>query len=515
MSNLASQFEKTMMAHAFLECVDQLLAMARASLVKDPRLAVTAIFQTWLQWFKTAGSGVEWLELATVEKECRQLYEQYKGEEWVHPFDVPVDPSLEFLMDNLTAGMTVSAPAVASASNTAKHPVGALVVVRGEGWSKGRGDNEAANCGDIQEVGPSTPKAVAGGVARGLVTSPRLATTPRSKGKGKGKAQEEEDEDIEDQIEEMFTNKCLVTLLHWQKALMVVDTGLGARVKLEKAKGKVMVLLEKQQEYKHMQGACDNCWADNDPEGCWYPTGVQPCYRCNSMRKSCLHSGQSSRSTGSKFAKRIVTKAALEGVVVGGGGGAKVKSREVVESDEDDNNSDGKAPLAWKRAASPASVASEEGEGDVEMRETTPLVMIAEVEREASDMEVKGKEELKAVPATAEEDKEEDRAEEAKGTWSDMPLHQVGDDKLEWLGKDLGWPTPLMSVASLVDFNERVAGVEWQFQRELEVAREELLVAQAHYTAFLAWQEENNIREGDWEEAEAREVPDDDADLDA
>ncbi|KNZ78080.1 hypothetical protein J132_02270 [Termitomyces sp. J132] len=418
MSNLASQFEKTMMAHAFLECVDQLLAMARASLVKDPRLAVTAIFQTWLQWFKTAGSGVEWPELATVEKECRQLYEQYKGEEWVHPFDVPVDPSLEFLMDNLTAGMTVSAPAVASASNTAKHPVGALAVVRGEGWSKGRGDNEAANCGDIQEhpvgalavvrgegwskgrgdneaancgdiqeVGPSTPKAVAGGVARGLVTSPRLATTPRSKGKGKGKAQEEEDEDIEDQIEEMFTNKCLVTLLHWQKALMVVDTGLGARVKLEKAKGKVMVLLEKQQEYKHMQGACDNCWADNDPEGC--------CKECEGLCG-------------------VTEGVDKEGVVVGGGGGAKVKSREVVESDEDDNNSDGKAPLAWKRAASPASVASEEGEGDVEMRETTPLVMIAEVEREASDMEVKGKEELKAVPATAEEDKEEERAEEAK-----------------------------------------------------------------------------------------------------
>ncbi|KAG5321327.1 hypothetical protein C0989_000329, partial [Termitomyces sp. Mn162] len=88
MSNLASQFEKTMMAHAFLECVDQLLAVAHASLAKNPRLAVTAIFQMWLQWFKTAGSGVEWPELATVKKECRQLYKQYKGEEWVHPFDV-------------------------------------------------------------------------------------------------------------------------------------------------------------------------------------------------------------------------------------------------------------------------------------------------------------------------------------------------------------------------------------------------------------------------------------------
>ncbi|KNZ72631.1 hypothetical protein J132_02224 [Termitomyces sp. J132] len=189
-------------------------------------------------------------------------------------------------------------------------------------------------------------------------------------------------------------------------------------------------------------------------------------------------------------------------------------------------------PLAWKQAASPALVASikqlktvanEEGGGDVEMRETTPLVTVAEVEREASNMEVKGKEELEAVPAMAEADKEEERAEEVK----------VGDDELEWLGEDLGWPTPLMSVASLVDFDKRVAGVERRFQRELEAAREELLAAWACYAvtkrtlatlagyrhdcqAFLAWQEENNIGEGDWKEAEESvEVPDNNADLDS
>ncbi|KAG5333145.1 hypothetical protein C0989_006211 [Termitomyces sp. Mn162] len=171
MSDLASQLEKITMAHAFLNCVNCLLAMACASLAKDPCLAVTAIFQTWLQWFKTVGSGVEWLELVNIEKECCQLYKQYKGEEWVCPFDVHfalVNPSLEFLMDDLTAGMTVSALAVASASNTAK-----------------------------------------------------------------------------EQIEETFFDKHLLTLLHWQKASTVVDTGMGAGIVLKKAKGKVMVSLEK------------------------------------------------------------------------------------------------------------------------------------------------------------------------------------------------------------------------------------------------------------------------------
>ncbi|KAG5334798.1 hypothetical protein C0989_003064 [Termitomyces sp. Mn162] len=91
-------------------------------------------------------------------------------------------------MDNLTTGMTVSAPVVASASDTAKHLVGALAVARGEGWSEGHRGKEAANHGDIQEAGPLTPKAAAGGIARGLVTSPQLATTPRSKGKRKAKA---------------------------------------------------------------------------------------------------------------------------------------------------------------------------------------------------------------------------------------------------------------------------------------------------------------------------------------
>ncbi|KNZ71316.1 hypothetical protein J132_00042, partial [Termitomyces sp. J132] len=406
-----------------------------------------------------------------------------------------------------------------------------------------------------------------------------LATTPRSKGKGKGKAkaQDEEDEDIEDHVEETFTDKRLATLLRWRRTTTVVDTGLGAGVKLDKAKGKVTVSLERRQEYKRTQGACDNCWADNDPEGCWYPTGVQPCYRCDSTRKSCSHSGQSSRSTGSKFAKKIAIKAASvrnarafverqreramrgeaievehsslnlptsqEEAGVSGSGGAKVKSRAVVESDEDrsDDDGDDDVPLARKRPASPSSVASakrprtvaNEGEDeDVGMREATPLATVAEVEREASDMEVEGEEE-EVVPVAAEEEEQAEEVEVVRrGTWSDTPLRQVGDDELEWLGEDLGWPTPLTTAASLLDFDERAAGVERRFQRELEAAREELLAARARYTvakrtlatlagyrrdcqAFLAWQEENNVGEGDWEEAEAREVPEDDADLGA
>ncbi|KAG5726352.1 hypothetical protein E4T56_gene18915 [Termitomyces sp. T112] len=178
-----------------------------------------------------------------------------------------------------------------------------------------------------------------------------------------------------------------------------------------------------------------------------------------------------------------------EEVAIGGSGIARVKSREVVESNKEDddnngsdNNGNNEVPLAQKCPASPTLVASEEGEKDMEMREMTPLATVAEVEREVSDMEVKGKEEQEAATVASEEDKGENKgAEEAKGIWSNMPLHQVGNDELEWLGEDLAWLTPLTLAASLSDFDKRAAGVEWRFQRELEVARKELVVARAWF----------------------------------
>ncbi|KAG5716194.1 hypothetical protein E4T56_gene10759 [Termitomyces sp. T112] len=497
MANLASQLEKITMAHAFLNQVDHLLSMAHTSLVKDPCLAVTAIFQMWLPWFKTAGSGVEWPELANIEKECHQLYEQYKGEEWVCPYDVHfalVNLSLEFLLDNLMVGMTLFEDLLPNDQFFFQHLVGALVVVRGKEWSEGCGGKEKADCGDIQE-GPSTPKAVTGSITRGLATSPRLATTPESK--GKEKAQEEDDEDIEEQIEDTFSNKQLATLLCWQKASTMVT-----------------VLLEKQQEFKRMQGVCDNCWADNDPEGCWYPMGAQPCYHCNSMRKSCLHSRWLLRSTGSKFAKKIAAlvrnaKAFVEQqrelkrrgepikvkpsslhlptsqgeAAIGGSRVVKGKSRELVESNEgdgnngSDNDSDDDMPL---------------GEEDVEMRETTSLATVAEVEQEASNMKVEGEEKFEAVLVAIKEDKEKDKgAEETRvQRWGPgVTCYCTRLAIMNWSGWARTWGRT--AVPEGAGGSKRGVG------------------------GSKGVQEENNVGEGDWEEKDPGEVPDNNADLNA
>ncbi|KAG5349731.1 hypothetical protein C0989_002132 [Termitomyces sp. Mn162] len=274
---------------------------------------------------------------------------------------------------------------------------------------------------------------------------------------------------------------------------------------------------------------------------------------------------------GGKFAKRIAAKVALvrnmrafvewqrelarkgepieEEAVMGGSGVARVKSREVVESNKEEdgnngsnNNGSDNVPLIQKCPASPAlvtgakqlrMVTGEKSEKDVKMREMTSLATVAEVEQEVSDMEVEGEEEFEAATVAIEEDKQEDKgAEEAKGTWSNMPLCQVGNDELEWLGKDLAWLMPLTLAASLSDFDERAVRVERRFQRELAVAKEELLVARAQFAvamqtlatlagyrcncqAFLAWQEENNIGEGDWAEESLVKMPNDNANLNA
>ncbi|KAG5730008.1 hypothetical protein E4T56_gene20167 [Termitomyces sp. T112] len=171
-------------------------------------------------------------------------------------------------MEDLVAGMTVSAGNIASASKLAKHPPCALMVMMGVEQSKGCESKGSINQGDIGEAGPSTPKGGVGSIAKGLVTLPGVVTTPKSKGKEKGKAREEEEEEFEEPIEDNFTDKHLAVLLCWQKVLMVVDMGMGAGVVLEKAKGKSTALLAKQQALVQEQGMCDNCWAENNQEGC-------------------------------------------------------------------------------------------------------------------------------------------------------------------------------------------------------------------------------------------------------
>ncbi|KNZ77755.1 hypothetical protein J132_03978 [Termitomyces sp. J132] len=195
------------------------------------------------------------------------------------------------------------------------------------------------------------------------------------------------------------------------------------------------------------------------------------------------------------------------------------KSHKMVKSEEDasdkegtsNSNNDNNMPLASKQAASLTLVASEEvGEKgqDVEMRETTPLATVAEVEPLVSGGEVKNRQEVKEKVVEVEKDEE---SKKELGTWSSTPLCQVGNNELKW-------------------YNERAAEIERQFRRELERMREELLEVWARFAVakwsletvagywgncqvFLAWQKANKIGKEDWEERKMEDVPSSNADL--
>ncbi|KAG6870896.1 hypothetical protein C0992_012159, partial [Termitomyces sp. T32_za158] len=63
-------------------------------------------------------------------------------------------------------------------------------------------------------------------------------------------------------------------------------------------KGKKTVSPAARDDFKSRKGSCDKCWADNDPECCWYPTGAQPCHRCDALKRACTISGRKSRKRG-------------------------------------------------------------------------------------------------------------------------------------------------------------------------------------------------------------------------
>ncbi|KAG6874829.1 hypothetical protein C0992_006397 [Termitomyces sp. T32_za158] len=73
---------------------------------------------------------------------------------------------------------------------------------------------------------------------------------------------------------------------------------------------------------KRCSQKCDKCWADNDPEGCWYPTGAQPCYHCDALKRACTFSGRKSHERGKvdphvqrNFEKAVLVRRAREFVV--------------------------------------------------------------------------------------------------------------------------------------------------------------------------------------------------------
>ncbi|KAG6897190.1 hypothetical protein C0993_007679, partial [Termitomyces sp. T159_Od127] len=133
---------------------------------------------------------------------------------------------------------------------------------------------------------PATPRAPAGGAKRPASSAKKsFSTKPSFKCRGHKTLRSEAPTQSD------FTNKELVRLLVPRQVEAVVDTGVEASIVLKEIKSKAMVDLAICQAFKEEWGVCDKCWANNNPEGCWYPVGTPSCFRCVAMKRSCILDG--------------------------------------------------------------------------------------------------------------------------------------------------------------------------------------------------------------------------------
>ncbi|KAG6881893.1 hypothetical protein C0993_012537, partial [Termitomyces sp. T159_Od127] len=120
---------------------------------------------------------------------------------------------------------------------------------------------------------PAARKAPVGG-AKGLASPAKKGSPTKPSSKRRGRLVPR----YEAPTQQDFSDKELAHLLAPRQAEAVVDTGVEAGVVLKETKGKATVDLATCQAFKEERGACDKCWADNDPKGCWYPVGAPPCF---------------------------------------------------------------------------------------------------------------------------------------------------------------------------------------------------------------------------------------------
>ncbi|KAG6882649.1 hypothetical protein C0993_009737 [Termitomyces sp. T159_Od127] len=140
---------------------------------------------------------------------------------------------------------------------------------------------------------PVARKAPAGG-AKGLALPAKKGSPTKLSSKHKGCPAPR----YEAPTQQDFSDKELARLLALRWAEAVVDMGVEAGVVLKETKEKVTVDLATRQVFKEERGACDKCWADNDSEGCWYPVGTPPYFRCVAMKRPCTLNGTKTQEHG-------------------------------------------------------------------------------------------------------------------------------------------------------------------------------------------------------------------------
>ncbi|KAG6863934.1 hypothetical protein C0993_009841 [Termitomyces sp. T159_Od127] len=382
---------------------------------------------------------------------------------------------------------------------------------------------------------PAARKAPMGGTKRlASPTKKGSPTKPSSKRRGRPapryKAPTQQD----------FSDQELAHLLapRWVEA--VVDTGVEARVVLKETKGKATVDLAMRQAFKEERGACDKCWADNNPEGCWYPVGTPPCFCGKGKRKA---SPPLLPTDKGKKRVKVVSPVAVTPEIGSDEDdedeacclGAAIEASKVAPGTEDLAGPSRQTEAAQDVGTSPEETDWEETEEEGEVRpEATPQAqpwgcgspqwswLLEWGTPHPITQEVSSSDEPESwVPRCRIRARFDPR-------WTSPPVPRVTGEAFEWLGEDLAHPVvPLQLAVFLERMRARAAHMKRILEREREAVWAELMGLCLRYstlqwsvemlcdyqedvTQALEWQEENNIQEGDLLPLRDSSLPSDD-----
>ncbi|KAG6893472.1 hypothetical protein C0992_009841, partial [Termitomyces sp. T32_za158] len=334
-----------------------------------------------------------------------------------------------------------------------------------------------------------------------------------------------------------FTDAQLRNLLVPRRDEVVLDGNRRAGESVPGVKGKKTVSLTARRDFKLQKGSCDKCWADNDPEGCWYPTGAQPCYRCDALKRACTFSGRKSRERGKvdphvqrNFEKAVLVRRAREFVIAqralatsGGTTSLSASSLALPTAQESGIAVDVAAPAPAtpkgkakvvssprKRLASPSSdsrpakrsrsdTASRKGTKAAPRREGTPpvagpsrqIIPVDPVEpvlrpggvvlsdpESPSGVEVQSEPEEEAESSDSSESSPEVPAvfrPPVQPNYAPLPIPRVTGQEFIWLGKALDYPISALRPAEYIEAaKEKAEGMTAVLRKDMRAAALEM-----------------------------------------
>ncbi|KAG6883135.1 hypothetical protein C0993_007656 [Termitomyces sp. T159_Od127] len=267
------------------------------------------------------GGGIMWERDGELLEWCMARYCDNFGAEWLTPFAnnfVPAAPSFDKELEALLAGeeplvlwsnLSPRKVAKGSKADVQRCIANSLEALAHEGLDlreateAGKGSQQAQKEEEEEEGGKEKmPDTMAGAAMRAATPAARKAPTGGAKGlaspakkgsptKPASKCRGCPTPRYKAPMQQDFSDKELACLLapRWVEA--VVDIGVEAGVVLKETKGKATMDLVTCQAFKEEWGACNKCWVDNNPEGCWYHMGALPCFKCVAMKRLCTLNG--------------------------------------------------------------------------------------------------------------------------------------------------------------------------------------------------------------------------------